>query len=489
MVAPVPFHPWRPRSGPRPSSAFPPTFARLVPRFGSRSFEKARRRRRTRRARSAASSARSSSRWSSTATDARWSRSSRGTVAPTPTRSPARPAPASPASRATRRCATRPASSPARCARSHCRACRRCSSSAHFCRSRCCGSAPARNATWPRCRRPSCSASRAGVRWTSSSRRLTIRPERRSPVRETEKIWMNGELVDWADARIHVGAHGLHYGSGVFEGIRAYETAKGTAVFRLTDHLQRLHNSARLLHMELPYSLEELRAASHELIAANGLPECYLRPIAFFGYGELGVSAMGNPVDVVIMSWPWGAYLGEEGLKNGITAKISSWERIGPNVIPHVAKATGVYLNSMLAVTEANRAGYDEAILLTAEGYVADGSGENIFVVRDGKITTPPISMSILPGITRETVIDIAGDLGYVVEERNLIRSDLMVADEVFMCGTAAEVTPVRSVDDVEIGVGAVTLELQKAYLDAVRGRSERYEHWLEYALPARAQA
>ena len=178
-------------------------------------------------------------------------------------------------------------------------------------------------------------------------------------MRETEKIWMNGELVDWADARIHVGAHGLHYGSGVFEGIRAYDTQKGTAVFRLSEHLKRLDNSAKLLHMELPYSIEELRLACHELIAANGLPECYLRPIAFFGYGELGVSAMGNPVDVVIMSWPWGAYLGEDGLKNGISAKISSWERIGPNVIPHVAKATGVYLNSMLAVTEANRAGYD----------------------------------------------------------------------------------------------------------------------------------
>ena len=308
-------------------------------------------------------------------------------------------------------------------------------------------------------------------------------------MQETDKIWMNGELVDWADATVHVGTHGLHYGSGVFEGIRCYDTQKGPAVFRLSDHLRRLENSARLLSMPLPFTLGDFRAACLELIQANGLPECYLRPICFFGYGELGVAARDNPVECVIMSWPWGTYLGEEGLRAGIRAKISSWQRIGPNVIPHVAKATGVYLNSMLAVTEANRAGYDEAILLTGEGYVADGSGENIFVVRDGKIATPPISMSILPGITRETVIDIAGDLGYVVEEKNLIRSDLTVADEVFMCGTAAEVTPVRSVDDVEIGVGSVTLELQKAYLDAVRGRSERYEHWLEYALPARAQA
>src|SRR5512133_3642174 len=311
-------------------------------------------------------------------------------------------------------------------------------------------------------------------------------------MRETEKIWMNGELVDWADARIHVGAHGLHYGSGVFEGIRAYETDKGSAVFRLTDHLQRLHNSAKLLHMELPYTVEELRASCHELIAANGLPECYLRPIAFFGYGELGVSALGNPVDVVIMSWPWGAYLGEEGLAKGITAKISSWTRVGPNVIPHGAKATGIYLNSMLAVMEANRAGYDEAILLTQDGFIADGSGENIFIVKDGTIYTPDLSASILPGITRDTIIQIAQDLGYTVVEKQLIRTDLYLADEVFMTGTAAEVTPLREVDDQLIGPpGPVTLAIQKAYLDTVRGKSERWSHWLEYATtePARAQA
>jgi branched-chain amino acid aminotransferase len=302
-------------------------------------------------------------------------------------------------------------------------------------------------------------------------------------MRETEKIWMNGELVDWNDARIHVGAHGLHYGSGVFEGIRAYETPKGSAVFRLNDHLKRLDNSARLLHMELPYSIEDLRAACHELIGVNGLPECYLRPIAFFGYGELGVSAVGNPVDVVIMSWPWGAYLGDEGMKNGISAKISSWQRIGPNVIPHVAKATGIYLNSMLAVTEANRAGYDEAILLTAEGFIADGSGENVFIVKDGVIATPPLSTSILPGITRDSLIQIAQDLGYAVEEKNLIRSDLVTADEIFMTGTAAEVTPIREVDDRLVGPpGPVTTELQTAYLDTCRGKSERWAQWLEYA-------
>ena len=301
-------------------------------------------------------------------------------------------------------------------------------------------------------------------------------------MRETEKIWMNGEFVPWDEARIHVGAHGLHYGSGVFEGIRAYETPNGTAVFRLTDHLKRLDNSAKLLGMELPFTVEQLREVSHELIAINGLPECYLRPIAFYGYGELGVSAVGNPIDVVIMSWPWGAYLGEEGLKKGIRVKISSWQRIGPNVIPHVAKATGVYLNSMLAVTEANRAGYDEAILLTAEGYVADGSGENIFIVKDGVIYTPDLSTSILPGITRDTVIQIAQDLGHRVVEKSLIRSDLYLADEAFMCGTAAEVTPLRAIDDYELGVGPVTLELQESYLDTVRGRSERWAQWLDYA-------
>jgi branched-chain amino acid aminotransferase len=302
-------------------------------------------------------------------------------------------------------------------------------------------------------------------------------------MRETEKIWMNGELIDWADAKIHVGTHGLHYGSGVFEGIRVYETANGPAVFRLTDHLKRLENSARLLQMELPFSADELRLACHEVVAANGLAECYLRPIAFYGYGELGVNPGTNPVDIYIMSWPWGTYLGDEGLEHGIRAKISSWKRIGPNTIPHVAKATGIYLNSMLAVLEATRAGYDEAILLTDDGYVADGSGENIFLIKDEILSTPDLSASILPGITRQTVIEIAQTLGYAVHERQIIRSDLYIADEVFMCGTAAEVTPVRSVDDHEIGPpGPVTKAIQAAFFDAVRGRDERWTRWLEYA-------
>jgi branched-chain amino acid aminotransferase len=306
-------------------------------------------------------------------------------------------------------------------------------------------------------------------------------------MRETEKIWMNGEFVDWADAKIHVGTHGLHYGTGVFEGIRCYETPRGPAVFRLRDHLARLDASARLLNMDLGYSVDDLRAVSLDLIGRNGLPECYLRPIAFYGYGELGVSAEGNPVDVVIMSWPWATYLGEEGVKNGIRAKVSSWKRVGPNTIPHAAKATGIYLNSMLAVSEANRAGYDEAILLTDDGFIADGSGENVFIVKNGTIVTPPLSTSILPGITRETVIEIAQELGHTVEERNLIRTDLYLADEIFMTGTAAEVTPIRSVDDQEVGPpGEVTRMLQKAYMETVRGGSERWSHWLDYApMPA----
>jgi branched-chain amino acid aminotransferase len=300
-------------------------------------------------------------------------------------------------------------------------------------------------------------------------------------MRETAKIWMNGELVDWGDAKVHVGAHGLHYGSGVFEGIRCYDTDDGPAVFRLGDHLERLHQSARLLHMELPYPVDELRRACHELIGENGLSECYLRPIAFYGYGELGVHPGTNPVDVVIMSWPWGAYLGEDALTKGIRAKVSSWKRVGPNTIPHAAKATGIYVNSMLAVMEATRAGYEEAILLTDDGFVADGSGENIFVVKDEVISTPDLSASILPGITRQAVMEIAQTLGYAVHERQLIRSDLYVADEVFMCGTAAEVTPVRSVDDHEVAApGPVTKAIQDVF-EVVRGRDDRFSRWLEY--------
>jgi branched-chain amino acid aminotransferase len=301
-------------------------------------------------------------------------------------------------------------------------------------------------------------------------------------MRETEKIWMNGELVDWADARIHVGTHGLHYGTGFFEGIRCYATERGPAVFRLQDHLKRFENSGKLLYMELPYSIDEMRIACFDAIAAAGLEECYLRPIAFYGYGELGVHPGENPVDVVVMCFPWGAYLGEESQQHGVRVMISSWRRVGPNTIPHAAKATGVYLNSMLATQEARRAGYDEAVLLTEDGKVADGPGETIFAVRNGVIYTPDLSASILPGVTRDTLIQIGQDLGYTVTEKAMIRTDLYTADELFMAGTAVEVTPVRSIDDHEIGVGPVTLELQRAYRDTVTGKSERWGQWIDYA-------
>jgi branched-chain amino acid aminotransferase len=301
-------------------------------------------------------------------------------------------------------------------------------------------------------------------------------------MQESEKIWMNGELVDWADARIHVASHGLHYGTGVFEGIRCYATERGPAVFRLVDHLDRLEASARLLYMELPYTTEELRTACFETLAVNGLEASYLRPIAFYGYGELGVHSGENPVDVAIICFPWGAYLGESSQQDGVRVMVSSWRRVGPNTIPHAAKATGVYLNSMLATHEARRGGYEEAILLTEDGYVADGPGETIFVVKDGTVCTPDLSSSILPGITRDSIIQIAQDIGYSVVLKPLIRSDLYLADEVFMTGTAVEVTPVRSIDDHEIGVGPVTLEVQAAYKDTVEGRSERWAQWLDYA-------
>ena len=301
---------------------------------------------------------------------------------------------------------------------------------------------------------------------------------------------MNGEFVDWADARIHVASHGLHYGTGVFEGIRCYATDRGPAVFRLRDHLKRFETSAKLLYMQLPYSVDELHAACHETLAVNGMEESYLRPIAFYGYGELGVHTRGNPVELAIITFPWAPYLGEEGQRNGIRVMVSSWQRVGPNTIPHTAKATGIYLNSMLAVHEAQRSGYDEAILLTHDGYIADGSGENVFVVSDGVISTPDLSASILPGITRETIIEIARSLGYAVQEKPLIRADLYTADEAFVCGTAAEVTPIRSLDDQEIGPpGPITLELQQAYWDTIHGRKPQWAGWLDYQTRTAAQA
>lgn len=297
----------------------------------------------------------------------------------------------------------------------------------------------------------------------------------------TRFIWKNGKLLEWAEATVHVGVHGLHYGTGVFEGIRAYETNAGPAVFRLSDHLARFESSARLIGMKMPYSIGELRDATLELLEANEVDSAYIRPIAFYGAGGLGVLPRSNDVDVAIMAWPWGAYLGEEALKHGIRVQVSTWERVGANTIPHAAKATGVYLNSMLAVQGAVDAGFDEAILLTPDGYVADGSGENVFVVRDGVLFTPDLSASILPGITRATILEMAQDLGYRVVEKALVRSDLYLADEVFLTGTAAEVTPVRHVDGHTLGPpGPLTLELQKAYDDTVHGRVPRRQDWLD---------
>ena len=298
---------------------------------------------------------------------------------------------------------------------------------------------------------------------------------------KSEWIWMNGEFLPWDEARVHVLTHGLHYGTGVFEGIRAYETERGTAVFRHREHLERLQKSAELYYFDLPYSLEELRDATHELIRRNGLASCYIRPIAYRGYGEMGLYAKSAPIDVMIAVWPWGAYLGEESKRTGIRAKVSSWRAISADsLIPH-AKASGQYLNSVLAKEESVRAGYDEAILLDQQGFVSEGSGENIFIVRDGVISTPGHTSSILDGITRASAIQIARDLGYSIEERSLARAELYLAEEVFLTGTAAELVPVREIDDHPIGEpGEVTRHIQSKFENALCGRAEEYLEWLD---------
>jgi branched-chain amino acid aminotransferase len=303
-------------------------------------------------------------------------------------------------------------------------------------------------------------------------------------VEQADLIWHNGELVAWEDAKVHVLTHGLHYGTGVFEGERAYDTPKGTAIFRHRDHLARLLRSAELYYMPVPYTLEELRTATHELIAANGLRECYVRPIVFRGYGHMGLYPLDCEVSVSIAAWPWGAYLGEESKQAGIRAKVSSWRRISSDSLIPQAKATGQYLNSVLAKIEASKAGYQEAILLDDHGMVCEGSGENIFIVRDGRILTPPQTASILDGISRASILTIARDRGYEVVERDLTRSELILADEVFMSGTAAELVPVREVDDHAIGdgngAGPVTRELQGVYDRALRGEEPQYAEWLD---------
>jgi branched-chain amino acid aminotransferase len=302
-------------------------------------------------------------------------------------------------------------------------------------------------------------------------------------VDQADLIWMNGDFVAWEDAKVHVLTHGLHYGTGVFEGIRAYETELGTAIFRHHDHLDRLFRSAGLYYMPIPYTLEELRTATHELIARNGLRSCYIRPIAFRGYGQMGLYPLEAPVDVSIAVWEWGAYLGEEGKQRGIRAKVSSWRRIsGDSLIPH-AKASGQYLNSVLAKIESQKAGYEEAILLDDIGHVCEGSGENIFVVRDGEVFTPPPTAGILDGINRRSVKTLAEDRGHTVVERDIDRGELYLADEVFFTGTAAELVPVREIDDHTVGggePGPITRELQGAFDDALHGRAERYRDWLD---------
>jgi len=302
------------------------------------------------------------------------------------------------------------------------------------------------------------------------------------PIQEVEKIWMDGELVDWAEAKVHLLTHSLHYGSGVFEGIRAYETPRGPAVFRLQDHMKRLFRSAAIYRMEIPFTLEEMVEATKVVIRANGLKSCYIRPIAFRGYGEMGLHPLGAPVNVAIAVWPWGASLGEEGIKHGVRAKISSFRRNESNSIPTAAKATGQYLNSILAKMEVTEAGYDEAILLNMHGHVADGAGENVFVVRHGQLFTPPTSSGALEGITRDSVMRIAEDFEIPCREKDLVRTDLYTADEAFFTGTAAEVVPIREVDDRPIGEpGPITRRIQEKFFQVVRGEDREYEHWLEY--------
>ena len=299
----------------------------------------------------------------------------------------------------------------------------------------------------------------------------------------SELIWMNGEFVKWEDATVHILTHGLHYGTGVFEGVRCYDTEIGPAIFQHTAHLERLEKSAELYYMPIPYDREQLRAATKELIGRNGLRSCYIRPLVYRGYGQMGLFPLDAPVDVTIAVWEWGAYLGEEGKTNGIRAKVSSWRRISDSSLIPQAKACGQYLNSVLAKIESHKAGYEEAILLDDDENVCEGTGENVFVIRDGTIYTPPHTASILDGINRKSVIEIARDLGYEVVERDIARAELYMADEVFMTGTATELAPVVEVDDHAVGTGTpgeITRAVQAVFEDALLGRDARYRDWLD---------
>ena len=307
---------------------------------------------------------------------------------------------------------------------------------------------------------------------------------------QADLIWMNGEFDAWEDAKVHVLTHGLHYGTGVFEGVRCYDTEIGPAVFRHQDHIERLFRSAELYYMPIPFDRAQLRQATLELIARNGMRECYIRPIVFRGYGTMGLFPLDAPVDVAIAVWEWAAYLGEEGKTKGVRATVSSWRRISQDSLIPASKASGQYLNSILAKIESHKAGYDEAILLDSHGNVCEGSGENIFVVRDGQIVTPPPTASILGGINRVSAIQIARDLGFDLVERDIARAELYLADEIFLTGTAAELVPVREVDDHAIAdgkPGEITRAVQKAFDDALHGRTERYREWLD-PVPVREQ-
>jgi branched-chain amino acid aminotransferase len=302
-------------------------------------------------------------------------------------------------------------------------------------------------------------------------------------VQKAKKIWFDGKLVNWDDAQVHVLSHTLHYGVGVFEGIRCYKTEDGqSAVFRLKEHVDRLFDSAHIVLIEIPFTREEIRAAIHKTLVANELSEGYIRPLAFLGEGEMGLHVRNNPVRVAIAAWPWGAYLGEDGLKKGIRAKVSSFNRHHPNAAMSKGKVTGNYVNSVLAKWEVMKAGYDEAVLLDTEGYVAEGSGENIFIVRNGILQTTPLT-SVLPGITRDSVITIAQKFDIPVKEARFTRDEMYIADEMFFTGTAAEITPVREVDDRKVGAGRpgpVTKRIQAAFFDILLGKNALFQHWLD---------
>ena len=305
---------------------------------------------------------------------------------------------------------------------------------------------------------------------------------RMAGIKETKYIWKNGEFVAWADATTHVLSHALHYGTAVFEGIRCYSNERGSAAFRLTDHMKRLVRSAKMIMMPLGYNAEELRDAALATIRINELKACYIRPIAYRGYGAVGVNPRSAPVDVAIAVWPWDAYLGNTALEEGIAVGISSWRQRSSNALPGAVKSSASYLNSGLANMEAQDHGYVEAVLLTETGNIAEGAGENIFVIRDGVILTPPPSDGILEGLTRNSVMEMARDLGYTVCERSLVRSDLYSADEAFFTGTAAEITPIKAVDNREIGKpGPITRQLQDRFFDVVTGKVPAYDKWLDW--------